>query len=218
LDLKNKGFFVLASMLCLPALMQASDIYITTGQTGAQTQMDLNHDSVFAATSLSLTCGLTDCATAVISFFDPTFDWDLAGGDFTMKDGSATSADVTFSFYDNVSGLLSSVDYDYTQFCAAHGGNCQSFDSTKFTFAGGPITLLAGHHYYGTITTNAADEQSAAYFIKGLDSVGFTPNAPTAPTNDPPTNNPPTTSAVPEPGSVLLMLGGAIGLAFTKRK
>ena len=217
--MNNKGLFALVSSLCLPALMHASAIYITTGQTGAQTQMDVNHDSVFAAPSLTLPCGLTVCATATISYFDPTFNWDLAGGDFTMKDGTATTADVTFSFYDSVAGLLGSVNYTDSQFCTAHGGNCQSFDSTKFTFAGGPITLLSGHHYYATITTNAVDEQSAAYFIKGLDAVGFTPNAPTAPTNDPPPNDPPTTnSATPEPGSVLLMLSGAIGLAFMKKR
>jgi hypothetical protein len=217
--MRRKGLLALVSSLCLPVLMHASAIYITTGQTGAQTQMDLNHDSVFAAPSLTIPCNLTGCATALVTYFDPTFDWDLAGGDFTMKDGgSGTVANVTFSFYDSVAGLLGSVNYTVNQFCTAHGGNCQSYDSTKFTFAGGPITLTSGHHYYATLTSSAADEQSEAYFIKGLDAVGFSPHAPTAPTNDPPTNDPPTTSGVPEPGSVVLMLGGAIGLAFLKRK
>jgi hypothetical protein len=215
--LKNKGLIALAS-LCLPALMHASAIYITTGQTGQQTQMDLNHDSVFLPTSLSLTCSLTNCATATVSYFAPTFNWDLAGGDFTMKDGSGTFTDVTFSFYDSVDGLLGSVNYNTTDFCTAHGGNCQSFDLTKFTFGDGPITLTAGHTYYATITTTAADEQSQAYFIKGLDSVGFSPNAPVDP-NPPtgPNGPPPSTAAVPEPGSLLMMLGGAMGLVFLKR-
>ena len=216
--MKNKGLIALVS-LCLPALMHASAIYITTGQTGAQTQMDVNHDIVFAAPSLTIPCTLTGCATAVISYFDPTFNWDLAGGDFTMKDGgTSTVANVIFSFYDSVDGLLGSVNYTVSDFCTAHGGNCQNYDSTKFTFADGPITLTSGHHYYATLTSGAADVQSEAYFIKGLSAVGFSPNAPVDP-NPPagPNDPPPSTAAVPEPGSLLMMLGGAMGLAFLKR-
>lgn len=222
--LKNKGLIALASTFLLPALMHASAIYITTTNTGAQTQMDVNHDSVFSATSLSLACSLTTCATADTTYFDPTFDWDLAGGDFAMKVGSGTTANVTFSFYDTVDGLLASVDYKESDFCSAHGGNCQSFAQTMFTFTSGPITLLTGHHYYGTITSGADDTQSTAYFIKGLSQAGFTPNAPidpNPPTNDPPPSNDPPTNVpntVPEPGSVWMMIGGAVSVVVFRRR
>ena len=216
--MKNKGLIALVSALFVPALTHASAIYITTGQTGAQTQMDVNHDAVFDGT-LSLTCGLTACATGTVAYFDPTFNWDLAGGSFTMKDGSSTSADITFSLFDAWGDLLSSVTYTNSEFCTAHGGNCQNFAQTKFTFST-PVTLVGGQQYYATLTSNAVDAQSTAYFIKGLDSMGFSPNAPidpdSPPGNDPP---PPSTAGVPEPGSIWMMLGGAASIvAFRRRK
>ena len=51
--------------------------YLATGQTGAQTQIDVNHTSSWVMT--------------------PNVNFDLGGGLFTMKDGSSTSATVNLS-------------------------------------------------------------------------------------------------------------------------
>ena len=127
----------------------ATDYYVRTGQTGAQTQIDAFHKSTFTITVQSQT--------------------EFRGGLFTMKAGSATNDPITFKLYQgsNSSGtLLASASYPNTAaFCAAHGGNCQSYISTPFTFA--PVMLQAGTTYYAELTSPAPDAQSRAYFIKG---------------------------------------------------
>lgn len=146
------GFWLLAGLTSLAQAQVPSDYYVKTGITGAQTQIDTNHTSSFTIFSQSS-----------LSF---------AGGLFTMKAGSATSAPITFKLYDSAAKttLLTETTYTNTAaFCSAHGGNCQSFIETPFTFSS-PVSLLAGKAYFAELTSVAPDVQSRAYFIKGAQS------------------------------------------------
>jgi len=127
----------------------SSGSYVTTGQTGAQTQIDAFHTSSFT-----------------IAVQDPTL---FKGGVFTMKAGTATHDPITFRLYDSPAKttVLAEKSYPSTSaFCAAHGGNCQSYAPTDFSFPS-PVTLNVGQTYYAELTSPAPDAQSKAYFIKG---------------------------------------------------
>ena len=159
--LLGTGVFTLSRLLLLVALLlfaghaipasAASDAgYVTTGQTGAQTQIDAGATSRF-----------TIVATA--SAF-------VLGGDFVMKSGSSTTASISFRLYADPGRTKLLADRTFVNasaFCAAHGGNCQSFSSTRFTFAT-PVPIAAGQSYYAELTSPAsAIPQSDSYFIKG---------------------------------------------------
>jgi len=123
--------------------------YVTTGQTGAQTQIDAFHTSSFT-----------------IAVQNPTL---FSGGVFTMKAGTATQDPITFRLYDSPAKttLLAEKSYSSTSaFCAARSGNCQSYAPTDFSFPS-PVTLDPGQTYYAELTSPAPDAQSKAYFIKG---------------------------------------------------
>ena len=150
---KFTSLIILAfGMVGLPYAGQAqspSGSYVSTGQTGAQTQIDAFHTTSF-------TIAVQDATS-------------FKGGVFTMKAGSATHDPVTFRLYDSPakSTLLAEKSYSTTSaFCAAHGGNCQSYAPTDFSFAS-PVVLAAGQTYYAELTSPAPDAQSKAYFIKG---------------------------------------------------
>ena len=125
--------------------------YVETGQTGAQTQIDTNHKSSF-----------TIRASSEIDFY---------GGKFVMKAGSSASAPLTLTLYDSAAktNVLASITLTRAQFCAIHGGNCSSYDVTRFEFPS-PIRLIAGRAYFAELTSPAPDTQSQAYFIKGGNS------------------------------------------------
>ena len=79
---QRSGLGQIIQIMCAAAFLSmtaAAQTYITTGQTGAQTQIDVNHTSTWT--------------------FTPASNTTLSGGYFTMKDGSATTADVTLSLY-----------------------------------------------------------------------------------------------------------------------
>ncbi len=128
-----------------------SDGYVTTGQTGAQTQIDMFHSSKFTIT--------------------PTATTQILGGNFTMKNGSATVTaghQIAFILWNSARTVkLAEKLYTATGFCTAHGGTCGNFAPTLFPFDS-PVTLNAGTTYYAeVISPDAEDKQSEAYFIKG---------------------------------------------------
>lgn len=125
--------------------------YLTTGQASAQTQIDVAHSSTWS--------------------FTATSSWLLGGGNFTMKDGSQTAADLVLSVYKgaDTSSPLVAVDSTTSQFCGAHGGNCSSFAPTVLDFAT-PYHIELGQAYYIALTSTAANAQTEAYFIKGFQS------------------------------------------------
>ena len=126
-----------------PAFGQSS-YSIYTGQTGAQTQIDLNHFSFWYITVKSGTVS-------------------LAGGNFQMKKGSAATATVTLTLRSG--GPAGSVVATATQTAAAFTG---SFGTVVFTFPSAPS--LAVGAYYVELTSSASDVQSQAFFIKQPDS------------------------------------------------
>jgi len=142
---------LLAWLACAAQAAVTDGYYVSTGQAGAQTQIDKNHTSSFTIQS-----------PADILF---------TGGLFTMKYGSSTSAPITFTLYDSAAKTqqLGSVTYTPAQFCAAQTGNCQSFAPTSFPLAA-PVQMKAGKTYFAELTSSAPDAQSVAYFIKGAQS------------------------------------------------
>ena len=89
----NSLLFLVAALCASPILQ--GQVYIDTGHTGAQTQIDVNHTSVWVVTPNS-------AAT-------------LNGAYLTMKDGSATTASVTLSVYSPGNVLVTSVTQTHTQ-------------------------------------------------------------------------------------------------------
>jgi hypothetical protein len=184
---------LLAAVLC-SSMSMAATVFLSTDHTGAQTQIDLNHTSSWA--------------------FSVNTTTDLAGGVFTMKDGSSTAADITLSLYQGSSAsgpLLKQVTLTHTQFCTGFS-NCGQFDWHPLAFAS-TYQLQVGVNYFVTLTSSAVDTQSTAYFIK--DDGTFFGSSDTLGT---PANPNPLTAPVPEPATFLLSGLGLAALGLLGRK
>ncbi len=173
--------------------------YLATGQTGAQTQIDVNHTSKWIMTLSS--------------------NFDFAGGLFVMKDGPNTTANVRLALYQGVDATgiqLASLTLTHSLFCSApvYTGNCGSFGVHQFNFPT-PISLTGGMTYYAELTSTAVDAQSQAYFIKN-DSFFISDQAGTPITPQPVTFIPP--ASVPEPQSMVLLAMGLTCLVILRRK
>lgn len=136
----------------LPAVVFADPInlFVTTSQSGAQVQMDINHPQHWQIT--------------------PTVDVsNVVGGRFEMKSGPKTSADVIFNIYegaDSSGPLRLSTTLTSASFT-------QSFSPILFQAPSG-ITLQAGQLYTAIMTAQSApDQQDVAYFIKESISPAF---------------------------------------------
>lgn len=119
-------------------------LFVSTGQTGAQVQTDVNHTKYWTYT---VSADVTD----------------VDGALFTMKKGSATTEDITFSIIEGTFGDYGSATplFERTLTPASF---TQSFDGVMFQDT--PITLAAGTTYTGVLSSLANDPQSEAYFIK----------------------------------------------------
>lgn len=171
--------------------------YLTTGQTGAQTQIDIGHSSEWS--------------------FTPTTPWQFGGGFFTMKEGSRTTAPITFRLYRGPTasslGLLAQVTLSNAQFCSQ--APCNQFNIRDFHLVS-PVQLTTGVTYFASLTSTAPDRQSEAYFIKA--STGFrivdanggiiTP----APVINPSSND------APEPATGLLIAVAAIAASLKRSR
>jgi hypothetical protein len=188
-------------MLLAGAMAQASTLpmyYLSTGQTGAQTQIDIDHSSTWS--------------------FTPTVPWQFGGGYFTMKAGSKTIEPIVFRFYVGSSasslGLIAQVTLNNAQFCAQ--APCNQYNVRDFHLVS-PVQLSAGTAYFASLTSAAPDNQSEAYFIKASSSFtivdrngGLITPAPIV--------NPSGNTDSPEPGPGLLMAVSAATLAVVRKR
>lgn len=112
-----------------------------TGQTGAQTQIDVNHTSSWYIT--------VNSGTVL-----------FGGGQFTIKRGSATTASITLKLYAGsaAGSLLASKT-------VLPSGVGSSYANVDFSFAT-PLSLGPGT-YFASVTSSAIDTASQQYFIKG---------------------------------------------------
>jgi len=171
----------LAATLCffVTSTQAGSVITVATDQTNANTQLDVNH---------SLEYDFTVATTG---------DYQIVG-DFTIKRGHATSADLAFGVYSGSNHTGSLIGSDVLHSTAFS----QSYTATTFDVAPTSIHLIAGHDYSVWLHTNAATTGSKQYFIKG-DSFLVSGN----------------TGAVPEPSSLISIgLAGLIGCGYLIRR
>ena len=193
------GILILLGLAAGRPAMATPVYYLSTGQAGAQTQIDVNHTTSWS--------------------FTATSNWDLGGGDFTMKDGSATTAGIMLAVYEgtNSSGILrASLSLSNSDFCSLQaGGNCQSYGGTPFHFLP-PYSINLGIEYYIALTSNAADVQSHAYFIKGVQSSSFLDAQNIALPTQTLTSQVP--ADVPEPASLAILGVGFLGAAVVRAR
>ncbi|MCE2884511.1 MAG: hypothetical protein LW806_06390 [Planctomycetaceae bacterium] len=166
-------------------------IFVSTGQTGAQVQCDINHTQHW---TYSVSQDVNDIVGALL----------------TMKRGPATSATISFVIYEGV----------FADFALATNLLSVTLNPSDFTqnwtpvpFSAPPISLLAGRTYTAVLYSNAVDSQSEAYFIKGGSE---TPLAFVDESGNPVEGGGEITPPVPAPGAIALL--GLAGLVARRRR
>jgi len=204
--------FALAALV-LPNLCHADTTYfLFTGHTDAQTQIDINHSSVWYNPLGGQESPTITNAEFLVTSFDATFDWNLGGAHLTIKDGSHSSLGVTLSLYEctvlcDQPGLPSYTLADSV--FVADSSFTQQFSVVDFDFTT-PFHIVNGNSYYATVTSTEVDTQNKAYFIKGANNLTITDITQTETLlgSDP--------VVTPEPGTWVLMASG-LGLALASR-
>jgi uncharacterized protein YxeA len=177
-------------------------LFVSTGQSNANVQLDVNHTQHW-------TYGVSSDVNGI------------DGALFTMKRGPSTGADITFLIFQGV--YQDFVENTYTALFSktlSSSAFTQSYDPVSFQ--GAPINLTAGNIYTAVLLSNTPDTGSTQYFIKGdtstltfVDGGGnrlsmssmITMNAVSA-----------AAKSVPAPGSLLLVsLGVLLILAMRKK-
>jgi hypothetical protein len=165
-QLLNKTRSLGAALLITAGSSASADTnwYISTDQTGAQTQIDTNHFSSW--------------------IFTLTNNMDIWGGDFLLKDGPKTTADITFSLYlgaltreDLFSGTnapFRSVVLSNQQFKQQNPTD-QQYNPVIFRFGDAPVSLSNSITYTAALASPARDTSSYQYFIKGGTNVTIIP-------------------------------------------
>ena len=137
------GLVFFLFVLAFPAPAFSQTLYLYTGQSGAQTQIDVDHATRW---NISITSGSIA----------------LGGARLTMKKGPNSAADVLLQVYSGTSAIPANLLASRTRAVTSF---TQSFEVVEFAFAS-PIVLTPGQ-YFITTSTAAADQQNVAYFIKG---------------------------------------------------
>ena len=185
------GSLVAAAAVACTSVASAG-LFVTTGQTGAQVQCDVNHTQSWTFSVSSDIVGID-------------------GALLTMKRGSATTSAITFRIFEGTlanAGTaidLLSVSLNPTAFT-------QSFGGVLFQ-ASSAITLRAGRTYTGMLFSSAVDAQSKAYFIKGGSDAPLAWCDQSGATVSP--GSVLTTGSVPAPGAAALV---AIAGALSRRR
>lgn len=182
-------------LLLISSQAQAA-LFVSTGQTGAQVQVDTAHTQNWE--------------------FTPGVDIDIEGAKFKMKRGPTTSADVSFTLiegmfsdWNNGGTVISNVSLGVTPFT-------QQFEFYDFLAS---VTLQASTTYTGILWSDAVDTQSTAYFVKrGSGELGLVDENGDVVT-EPPLNGGGTTPPpnVPEPLVLTLLSIGIAGIGFQRR-
>lgn len=178
----------------MPSASYATSYYlVTTGQATANTQLDVNHDRIWS--------------------FAPVWDWQLGGGNFTIKKGSQTALDAILTLYVSFGQPEQA---QVAQVRVSPQAVDTSYAPVAFYFAA-PATLTAGNNYSLVLTSPTPDTGSAQYFIKGQDNNfnDFTFQDGTGgalPQTDP------SAAAAPEPATSVLIGGGIVVAAYLRRK
>ncbi len=166
-------------------------IFVSTGQSGAQVQCDINHTQHW-----------TYSVSQDVS--------DIGGALLTMKRGPQTSASISFVIYEGV----------FADFALATNLLSVTLNPSDFTqswspisFSATPITLLAGRTYTAVLSSDAVDSQSQAYFIKGGSE---TPLAFVDASGNPVGSGGQITPPVPAPGAIALL--GLAGIVARHRR
>ena len=135
------GAFFISTFFLSLSIAQAQ-VYVTTGQSGAQTQIDSapHTSTIYLNVVTTITFG---------------------GGDLTMKRGSASTANVEYTVYPT----SACTGTPLAQVVHGPGAFTTQFASIPFHIPGN-LTLAPGV-YCTTVTSQAADQQNEAYFIKG---------------------------------------------------
>ena len=143
---KSMRHHLLAAALPLVlAPVASAAIFVSTGQTGAQVQCDVNHTQHW-----------TYSVSADVA--------DISGALLTMKRGSQTTASISFVIFE---GLFSDFGTatNLMSITLSPSAFTQSFSPVGFS--GTPFDLIAGRTYTAVLFSSAIDSQSEAYFIKG---------------------------------------------------
>jgi hypothetical protein len=157
--------------------------YIETGQTGAALDIDIISSDTW--------------------MFTPSYSWDLGGGIFTMKKGSATAASITLTLNDVTNNIssLTSVTLDPSSFT-------QSYAPVTFAFSL-PYTLTAGVQYSLVLSSPANNSSNEKYLIKDDGTSGFFDDS----------GNPlPPPPPVPEPATLSTLAAGILALIGLGRR
>ena len=193
----------------------ASSLTLTTGQTGAQTQIDAAHTSWW-----TFTVPEGDNLSAIYGYL-------------TIKLGPSTTAAVSLNVYEGTpfgpSGYgdtsSSSASVYATSGPIGPTGMTQSFvqygtppNADLFSFAVNPILVggVGGTPYTVALQSDAADTQSTAYFIKGGPATVVVTPSLIAPEPPPPLD--PGVNDVPLPGSAALLALGMLGMGAVRRR
>lgn len=180
------GALVALLLVVSPNPAGAGTVFVTTGQSGAQVQVDVNHTQYWTLTP-----------TAEVH--------DIVGGLFVMKVGPHTSEPITLTIFE---GNFADPGREPVLTATLQpSAFTQSFAPVHFTAPA--ITLSKGIPYTAVLASPAKDAQAHAYFIKSAASLYFSDDSgnPIDPTG-------PTPPAVPTPaaatGGLLLLAGLAI--------
>jgi hypothetical protein len=203
------GAALVAGGIALAASAQPASAvvyYITTGIQGQQVQLDSAHPNAW--------------------LISPTATFDFGGGNFTMKDGSATAATITINLFlgANASGtLLETKVFTQNNFCdlqddatinnsVTPGDHCQQFANVPLHFDAFETLTVGNTYFFELLSQSAPDVQSQAYFIKGLSDATIQ-----GPGGEQPPGDPGVTQ-VPEPMSLGLLGMGLLGLGLARRR
>ena len=197
------------SAIAVPFVASAGPVYyLVTAQSGANTTIDADHLTQWYPSTLAQSCIVQACANVTVADFAPTFDWQLGGGNFTIKRGDTNQDSIILNIWDGVvSGTPAALTgTNVATVTLAAASVATQYTPTDFLFTT-PVTLLTGHKYIATLTSVASTNGADQYFIKDPQVLQIQDSGGVV-----------LTDTVPEPATWVLMAGffGLAGLARRK--